>query len=65
MRHNYTVRRSNLAEYYDVVYDYLPDMPNVSKVINHPRKLVTINRSADPYYSRPVEVFNPDTNPYM
>lgn len=65
MRRNFTIRKSSLPEYYDTVYDYLPDMPHVSKIINHPRKLITINRSADPYYAHPMEVFNPDVNPYL
>lgn len=65
MRRNYTVRKSNLAEYYDTVYDFLPDYPHISRITDHPRKLVTINRCADPYRAEPVEVFNPDCNPYL
>ena len=65
MRRNYTVRKSNLAEYYDVEYDFLPDHPLISRIIDHPRKLITINRCADPYYAQPVDVFNPDVNPYL
>lgn len=64
MRRNYTVRRSNLAEYYDTVYDFLPDS-RISRVIDHPRKLVTINRCADLYRAEPVEINNPDCNPYL
>lgn len=64
MRRNFTIRKSTLPEYYDTVYDYLPDMPHVSKVTNHPRKLITINRSADPYYSHPMEVFHEPTFPF-
>ena len=65
MRRNYTVRRSNLEEYYDVEYDFMPNYPQIERVIDHPRKLVTINRCADPRYAQPVEVFNPDVNPYL
>lgn len=65
MRRNYTTRKSNMVEYYDTVYDHIPDRPEVSRFINHPRKLVTINLSADPYRSWPVEIFNPETNPYI
>lgn len=65
MRHNYSVRRSSLEEYYDVEYDFMPDHPHIERVIDHPRKLVTINRCADPYYAQPVEVFNSDANPLL
>ena len=58
MRHNYTVRKSNMVEYYDNVYDFLPDHPNVSRIIDHARKLVTINRCADPYRAEPVEIYD-------
>ena len=61
MRHNYTVRKSSMTEYYDVIYDYIPDRPEVSEFINHPRKLRTINRSADPYYAQPLEIFHEPT----
>lgn len=46
MRHNYTTRRSNLEEFYDVVYDSFPELPYVFKIIDHSRKLTTINTDA-------------------
>lgn len=61
MRRNYTVRPSTMPENYDVVYEFYPDRPEVSKIIDHRRKLVTINRSADPYFSVPVEVWFEDS----
>lgn len=65
MRRNYTIRKSSLTEYYDVEYDFMPNHPNISRVIDHPRKLITINRCADLHYAEPYEVFNPDCNPYQ
>lgn len=65
MRHNYTVRRSNLVDYYDTEYIFLADQPFVSRIIDHPRKLVLINRCADSRRAEPVELFNPDYNPYL
>lgn len=65
MRHNYTVRRSNLEDYYDVEYEFMADYPLISCVIDHPRKLKTINRCADPQRAQPYEVFNSDCNPYL
>lgn len=56
MRRNNRTRPSSLVQNYDVIYDFLPDQPHVSRIINHPRKLIIINRSADPYYSRPREI---------
>ena len=61
MRRNYTVRPSTMPEKDDVVYEFYPDRPEVSKIIDHRRKLVTINRSADPYFSAPVEVWFEDS----
>lgn len=46
MRHNYTTRRSNLEEFYDVVYDSFPELPHIFKIVNHSRKLITINTDA-------------------
>lgn len=57
MRRNYTVRPSTLPENYDVVYEFYPDRPEVSKIIDHRRKLITINRDADPYNSAPEEIW--------
>ena len=45
------------AECYDVVYDVLPDRQEVSRIIDHPRKLITINLCANPYIAMPEEVF--------
>lgn len=45
------------AECYDVVYDVLPERQNVSRIIDHPRKLITINLCANPYIAMPEEVF--------
>lgn len=56
MRRNYTVRPSTLVENYDVIYEFYPDRPEVSKIIDHRRKLVTINMDADPYFSAPVVI---------
>ena len=44
-------------EYYDVEYDTIPEMQDVSKIINHPRKLITINLCANPYVARVEEIF--------
>ena len=65
MRRNFTIRKSSMVEYYDTVYDHIPDRPELRKIIDHTRKLVTINRCADPYYAQPVEVFNSDANPLL
>ena len=48
-------------ENYDVVYDVMPDRPEVSRIINHPRKLITVNLSANPYMAEAVEVFRERT----
>ena len=56
MRHNYSIRKSNIVDYFDTEYDFLPDQPYTSKIIDHPRKLVTVNLCADPYHSEPVEI---------
>ena len=44
-------------EYYDVVYDTVPERQDIYKIINHPRKLITVNLCANPYDSRIEEVF--------
>ena len=64
MRHNYTIRKSNLAEYYDVEYELIPDQPFTSKIINHPRKLITVNLCADPYRAAPQEVYHEPAFPF-
>lgn len=43
MRKNYTVRRSDMVEYYDTEYISMPDAPQLWKIIHHNRKLVQIN----------------------
>ena len=48
-------------ENYDIVYDSMPDRPEVSRIINHPRKLVTVNLAANPYLAEAVEVFRERT----
>jgi|GEM_PF-5681239 len=57
MRHNYTVRRSNLVENYDVVYKHIPEKQHVSRIIDHPRKLIIINMCCNPYDAMPEEIF--------
>lgn len=58
MRRNYPRRtHRDPAENYDVIYDNLPERQNVSCIINHPRKLITINLCANPYIAMPEEVF--------
>ena len=44
-------------EYYDVTYDAFPELQDVSKIINHPRKLVTVNLCANPYTAQVQEIF--------
>jgi hypothetical protein len=44
-------------EYYDVEYDTIPEMQDVSRIINHPRKLVTVNLCANPYTAQVQEIF--------
>lgn len=54
MRRNYPRNsRRDPEEYYDHIYRYMPHKPHVSRIINHPRKLVIHNRCADPYCSEP------------
>ena len=43
MRRNYTVRRSNLVDYYDEEYISIPEEPALWKIIDHRRKLIQIN----------------------
>lgn len=44
-------------ECYDVVYDTIPDRPEIGRIIDHPRKLVTVNLCANPYTAQVEEVF--------
>ena len=43
MRRNYTIKRSDLVNYYDTVYHEIPGEPNLWKIIDHSRKLIIIN----------------------
>ena len=62
MRRNYPKRTCrDPEEHYDKVYDSMPDRPEVSRIINHPRKLITINLAANPYLAEAVEVFREHT----
>lgn len=62
MRRNYPRRaHRDPAECYDVVYDNLPDRQNISRIIDHPRKLITINLCANPYMAEAVEIFREHT----
>lgn len=45
-------------EYYDVEYDTIPQMQDVSRIINHPRKLITVNLCANPYTDTVEEIFH-------
>ena len=49
------------AECYDVVYDAMPDRPEVSRIIDHPRKLITINLMANAWTAMPEEIFRDRT----
>ena len=44
-------------EYYDHIYEDMPDRADVSKVIDHPRKLVIHNLCANPWTAMPEEIF--------
>lgn len=57
MRRNIPRRiRRNPEEHYDVIYNAFPDRPGMSRIIDHPRKLVTINLCADPWTAQPEEI---------
>ena len=61
MRRNYPKRvQRNPEEYYDHVYEPMPDEPHISRIIDHPRKLVIINPCADIWDSAPVEKYTDD-----
>lgn len=65
MRRNYPRNsRRDPAENYDVIYDTMPDRPDVSRIIDHPRKLITVNLCADPYRAAPQEVYHEPTFPF-
>lgn len=58
MRRNYPRNsRRDPAENYDVIYDTMPDRPNISRIIDHPRKLITVNLCANPWTAEPKEIF--------
>lgn len=58
MRRNYPRRtHRDPVENYDLVYDFFPDRQDVSRIIDHPRKLVTVNLCANPWTAEPEEVF--------
>lgn len=43
-------------EYYDHIYRPMPDEPTISRIIDHPRKLVIHNSCANPYIAVPEEI---------
>ena len=43
-------------EHYDLVYDFYPDQQEVSRIIDHRRKLVTINNCADYHFARTIDI---------
>ena len=58
MRRNYPRRTHRYpAENYDVVYDTIPERQNVSRIVDHPRKLITINLCANPCTAEVEEIF--------
>ena len=58
MCRNYPRRtRRDPEEYYDHIYRAIPGSPFVSRIIDHPRKLVTHNLCADPYAAIPEEIY--------
>ena len=58
MRRNYPRRtHRDPAENYDVIYDNLPERQNVSRIVDHPRKLITINLCANPWTAEVEEIF--------
>lgn len=48
-------------EHYDHVYETIPERQEICKIINHPRKLVTINLCANPYTAQVEEIFRERT----
>ena len=58
MRKNYPKRvHRDPEEHYDVVYDTIPERRETSRIIDHPRKLITINLCANPWTAEPEEIF--------
>lgn len=53
--------RRDPEEYYDVVYDTMPDRQHISRIIDHPRKLITVNLCADPWTAEVEETFTERT----
>lgn len=57
MRHNYPPRKERPVENrYDTTYEAYPELPHISRIIDHSRKLITINLYADPFNSGPHEI---------
>ena len=57
MRKNYPrAAQRNPEEYYDHIYANYPDQQDVSQIVDHRRKLVTINCCANPYIARPLDI---------
>lgn len=48
-----TAARPDPAEHYDHIYRAIPEKPETSRIIDHPRKLVIINLCANPYTAVP------------
>lgn len=62
MRRNYPKRsHRDPMEHYDVVYDTMPDRQHISRIIDHPSKLITINLCANPWTAEPKEIFRERT----
>lgn len=58
MRRNYPRRtHRDPEEYYDHIYRAMPEDPGVSRIIDHPRKMVIHNLCANPYTAVPEEIF--------
>lgn len=57
MRKNRTPRvRRDPEEHYDHIYEDMPDCPLVSRIIDHPRKLVIHNLCANPWMATVEEI---------
>lgn len=57
MRKNYPrAAQRNPEEFYDHVYASYPDQPDISRIIDHRRKLVTINNCADYHFARTLDI---------
>lgn len=53
--------RRDIEESYDVTYAVMPDIPHISRIIDHPRKLIIINLCADPWNAQPEEIYREPT----